>query len=199
MSELLQETTEMSTSINEIADALAKAQAELAGASKDNSGYGYNYSDLASVINSSRPALTKNGLAVVQLVGKTTDESVSVTTILAHKSGQFFKTVGTLPIVDMKGCNAAQSAGASLSYLKRYQYQSIIGQPSEDNDASSEGFKKNAPSFPAKNVATTAAKTVETKAVETKVDDKAAATSAVKRGGFKIKSTGGTSNANSEL
>lgn len=198
MSELLQETTEMSTSINEIADALAKAQAELAGASKDNSGYGYNYSDLASVINSSRPALTKNGLAVVQLVGKTTDESVSVTTILAHKSGQFFKTVGTLPIVDMKGCNAAQSAGASLSYLKRYQYQSIIGQPSEDNDASSEGFKKNAPSFPAKNVATTAAKTVETKAVEANVEEKAA-TSTVKRGGFKIKSTVGASNANSEL
>ncbi len=198
MSEVMYETTEMSTSINEIADALAKAQAELAGASKDNSGYGYNYSDLASVINSSRPALTKNGLAVVQLVGKTTDESVSVTTILAHKSGQFFKTVGTLPIVDMKGCNAAQSAGASLSYLKRYQYQSIIGQPSEDNDASSEGFKKNAPSFPAKTNTAAATKTVESKAVETKVDDKAAA-STVKRGGFKIKSAGSVSNANSEL
>lgn len=198
MSDLLQQTTDMSDNINEIAEALVKAQAELASASKDQSGYGYNYSDLASVINSSRPALTKNGLAVIQLVGQTTDESVSVTTILAHKSGQFFKSIGTLPVIEMKGCNAAQSAGASLSYLKRYQYQSIIGQPSEDNDASSEGFKKSAaPSIPAKAAATKTETKVETK-TETKAEAVAPAANAPKRGGFKTK-TLGASNASSEL
>jgi hypothetical protein len=39
---------DMSSQINEIAEALSKAQAELTSAAKDNSGYGYNYSDLAS-------------------------------------------------------------------------------------------------------------------------------------------------------
>lgn len=186
----------MSTNINEIAEALSKAQAELTSASKDNSGYGYNYSDLASVINSSRPALTKNGLAVVQLVGQTTENSVSVTTILTHKSGQFFRSTASLPVIEMKGCNAAQSAGASLSYLKRYQYQSIIGQPSEDNDASSEGFKKQertaAPVVKAK-VAT------EQKATETKEDTTSTAKAVeAKRGGFKTK-TLGAKNVSSEL
>lgn len=141
----------MSNSINEIATALSKAQAELEGAKKDSAGYGYNYSDLASVINSSKPVLAKHGLAVVQLVGKQTETQVEVTTILTHSSGQFFKSVATLPVIEMKGCNEAQGAGASLSYLRRYAYQSIIGQPSEDVDASSEGKPKTASSFKKKS------------------------------------------------
>lgn len=136
----------MSSNIADIAGALSKAQSELNSASKDSSGYGYSYSDLASVINSSKPVLAKHGLSVVQLVGKQTTEMVEVTTILAHSSGQFFKSVATLPVIEMKGCNKAQGAGASLSYLRRYAYQSIIGQPSEDNDASSNGNTKPATS-----------------------------------------------------
>jgi hypothetical protein len=183
---------DMSSQINEIAEALSKAQAELTSAAKDNSGYGYNYSDLASVINSSRPALTKHGLAVIQLVGQTTDTQVNVTTILTHKSGQFFRSVASLPIIEMKGCNAAQNSGSSLSYLKRYQYQSIIGQPSEDNDASSEGFKKNDRAA----APTPKAKVAEPKAAEAKAAAPEAA--APKRGGFKTK-TLGAKNVSSEL
>lgn len=141
MQDEITEKKQMSNQINEIATALAKAQAELSSAKKDQSGYGYNYSDLASVINSSRDVLTRNGLAVVQLVGPTTDK-VSLTTILTHTSGQFFKTESSIDLVEMKGCNKAQMAGSSLSYLRRYAYQAIIGQPSEDNDASSNGFNK---------------------------------------------------------
>lgn len=139
---------EMSKDIADIAGALSQAQAELESAKKTESGYGYNYSNLAEVISSSRPVLAKHGLAVTQLVGNT-NENVSVTTILTHKSGQFFKSIATIPLVEMKGCNVAQRAGASLSYLRRYAYQSIIGQPSEDNDGSSEGFtaKKKASDF----------------------------------------------------
>ena len=42
----------------------------------------------------------------------------------------------------MRGCNEAQRAGAAQSYLKRYQLQALTGLPTEDNDASSEGFSK---------------------------------------------------------
>lgn len=136
--------TTMSNNIADIATALSKAQSELDSAKKDSSGYGYNYSDLASVINTSKPVLAKHGLAVVQLVGKQADGNVEITTILTHSSGQFFKSVASLPVIEMKGTNAAQNAGASLSYLRRYAYQAIIGQPSEDNDASSKGLEKPA-------------------------------------------------------
>jgi len=159
--------TSMSANIADIATALSKAQAELDSAKKDSSGYGYNYSDLASVINSSKPVLAKHGLAVVQLVGRQAAGTVEITTILTHSSGQFFKSVATLPVIEMKGTNAAQNAGASLSYLRRYAYQAIIGQPSEDNDASSQGldkpktsanFKKTEAKPTAKKEETTAAK-----------------------------------------
>lgn len=155
--------TSMSANIADIATALSKAQSELNSASKDSSGYGYNYSDLAAVINSSKPVLAKHGLAVVQLVGRQAAGTVEITTILTHSSGQFFKSVATLPIINMKGCNEAQNAGASLSYLRRYAYQSIIGQPSEDNDASSNGLDKPKSSGSFKKETKPAAKKAEPK------------------------------------
>lgn len=132
--------TGMSDKIDAISLALAKAQEELESAKKDQSGYGYNYSDLASVIKTAKPVLAKNALSIVQLLGPT-EGNVSVTTILAHSSGQFFKSNASLPLIDMKGCNSAQSAGASISYLRRYAYQAILGMSSEDTDASSQGVK----------------------------------------------------------
>jgi hypothetical protein len=131
-----------SESLASIASALSKAQSEMEAAKKGEEGYGYNYADLATVIAAAKPILAKHGLAVTQLVGQTVNNSVNVTTILTHDSGEFIQSDASLPLIDMKGCNAAQNAGASLSYLRRYAYQAIIGQPSEDNDASSGGFKK---------------------------------------------------------
>jgi hypothetical protein len=34
-----------------------------------------------------------------------------------------------------KNMNAAQALGASISYMRRYAYQAILGMTSEDNDA----------------------------------------------------------------
>lgn len=147
----VKEETGMSEQINEISAALSKAQSELEGAKKDSSGYGYNYSDLASVISSAKPILAKHNLAIVQLIGEQSESQVSLTTILTHSSGQYFKSKATLPVIEMKGCNLAQGAGASLSYLRRYAYQAIIGQPSEDVDASSNGKAKQASDFKTKS------------------------------------------------
>lgn len=136
--------TSMSSEINEIASALSKAQSELESARKDSTGYGYNYSDLATVIATAKPILAKHELAITQLVGET-GSNVSVETILTHSSGQYFTSKGTLPIVEMN--NPAQGAGAAISYLRRYAYQAILGLASEDNDAAGDpkkGVKKPA-------------------------------------------------------
>jgi hypothetical protein len=139
----------MSRSIGKISAALSKAQSELESSKKDNSGYGYNYSDLATVIATAKPVLAKNGLAITQLIGQTTN-TVQVTTILVHaESGEYFKSIASLPVIEMKGCNVAQGAGAACSYLRRYAYQAILGMASEDNDASSEGIQKPASKFAA--------------------------------------------------
>lgn len=131
-----------SEQINELASALAKAQSEITSANKDNSAYGYKYADLATVIDAVKPALNKHGLSFVQLIEESDTATVRVTTMLLHSSGQFLGSTGSTEIPEMKGCNLAQRAGAAQSYLKRYQLQALTGLPTEDNDASSEGFKK---------------------------------------------------------
>lgn len=127
-----------SEQLNEIGAALALAQAELATAKKDSSGYGYNYSDLTSVLATAKPVLEKNGLSVTQLVGKSTATEVSLTTVLLHKSGQFISEESSISIPEMNKINSTQKAGAAISYLRRYSLQAILGMASEDNDASTD-------------------------------------------------------------
>lgn len=132
---------QMSTNVNELAEALCNAQSELQTVTKEEKGYGYNYASLASTIATANEVLKKNGLAISQLVGTQSNDHPSVTTVLMHKSGQFIKSVASLPLVEMKGVNEAQRAGAVYSYLRRYALQAILNMASEDNDASSNGFQ----------------------------------------------------------
>jgi hypothetical protein len=127
-----------SETINELATALAKAQAELVSAKKDSRGHGYNYSDLATVIEEARKVLPKHGLSFSQLVGSGDTDRVSVNTILLHSSGQFISSEASIKIPDMRGVNDTQKAGAALSYLRRYSLQAILGMASEDTDASTD-------------------------------------------------------------
>lgn len=155
----------MSETIGEISLALSKAQGDLESAKKGTEGYGYNYSDLASVISAAKEVLTKNELAIVQLVGNEGDK-YKVTTILSHKSGEFFKSEVSSGLVDMKGTNELQKAGGTISYLRRYAYQAILGMASEDNDGSSNGFSKPGKAAP-KKAASSAPKRFDRKAAKT--------------------------------
>ncbi len=132
-----------SEQINELASALCKAQSEIDVVLKDGKGYGYSYAKLEDVIAVVKPALNKHGISFVQLIEDSENEKLAkVTTLLLHASGQFLGSSGSIEIPEMKGCNTAQRNGAAQSYLKRYQLQALTGLPTEDNDASSEGFKK---------------------------------------------------------
>lgn len=140
-----------SESINELAKALVNVQKELTHAQKDTKGYNYNYSNLEECITSSRDLLTKNGLAITQLVGETSEQRlVSVTTILMHESGQYIQTTASVPLIKT-GQNDAQGMGACITYLRRYAYQAIIGQASEDSDASGENQHRPAGSITPSN------------------------------------------------
>ena len=164
-----------SEQLNELATALAKAQAEMTFASKDNKAHAYKYADLGTVIEAVKPALNKHGLSFTQLIEQSDAGVVTVTTLLIHSSGQYLGSTGSTGIPEMKGCNEAQRAGAAQSYLKRYQLQAIAGLPTEDNDASSDGFAKKT----THSVAVVSA----TKEADTKNE----ATAAPKAGGFGVK------------
>jgi hypothetical protein len=132
-----------SENINELATALVKAQAAIGGVHKGSKAFGYNYANLEAVIAAVKEPLNANGLSFLQLIEDSENaNTVKVTTLLLHSSGQYIGSTGSTEIPEMKGCNLAQRAGAAQSYLKRYQLQALTGLPTEDNDASSEGFSK---------------------------------------------------------
>jgi hypothetical protein len=120
-----------SESINEIATALAKAQSKMALAERDtvNPFFNKSYADLASVWEACRAPLTENGLSVVQFPSAE-GNVVTVDTMLIHTSGQWFSS--TLSVVSKK--DDAQGIGSSITYLRRYSLQSMVGVAPDDDD-----------------------------------------------------------------
>jgi len=123
-----------SENINELADALSKAQGEIEGAVKDskNPFFKSNYADLHSVIACAREPLAKNGLSVAQTT-QIQDGVLSLCTTLMHKSGQWIKSV--MPIELAK--RDPQSIGSAITYFRRYSYAAIVGIAQMDDDGES--------------------------------------------------------------
>lgn len=118
--------------INELAGALAKAQAEMthAGKSADNPFFKSKYADLSAVISAARPALSKNGLSVVQFTDMDEAGKVFLITQLSHSSGQWMRS--WYPVTPVK--NDPQGLGSATTYARRYAYGSIVGVAAADED-----------------------------------------------------------------
>ena len=120
-----------SDSIAALAAALAKAQGEIEGASKDktNPHFKSAYADLASVWGACRAPLSKNTLAVLQ-PSFTDGPRVTVTTILVHSSGEFIESDLTM----VAGQNTPQGIGSCITYARRYALSALVGVAPEDDD-----------------------------------------------------------------
>ena len=124
-------------------DALAKAfcafQSEVETAKKGSSGFYYKYADLCQVIATAKPLLAKNFLSVSQSLSHTEQGHNTIITTLLHASGQYMQSECIIPNLQAgKNMNAAQALGASISYMRRYAYQAILGMTSEDNDVATQ-------------------------------------------------------------
>ena len=136
-----------SESITNLATALAKAQAEMPVAVFDatNPFLKSKYASLGAVIQASRPILAKHKLSLVQFpisggsaTGQGSGDCIGVESILAHESGEFVAERIVIPLTEEKGKSKVQSAGSTLTYLRRYSWASILGMYSdEDSDGSS--------------------------------------------------------------
>lgn len=121
-----------SETINELATALAKAQAQITGALKDSSNpfFKSKYADLASCWDACRAQLTQHGLSVMQTTD-VLDGVVVVRTILAHASGQWVS--GVLPVKAKD--DGPQAQGSGITYARRYALAAIVGLAQVDDDA----------------------------------------------------------------
>jgi hypothetical protein len=129
--------------MKELFEALAKAQGEFVGVTKDKTGsitatQTYKYADLAACLEVVRKPLSTNGLAVVQLISQRTDEAkmpwVVVKTIITHASGQQLEC-GELAMQPQRP--GPQAIGACITYARRYSLAAALGLAQEDDDAHS--------------------------------------------------------------
>lgn len=113
-------------------EALAKAQLDMCAAKTDkiNPYFKSKYADFSSVVRSSRPSLSKNGLCVIQRMDSKPDGSLLMCTMLCHSSGQWIGS--DMLVKPLKG--DIQSMGSYLTYIKRYSYSAITGVVTTDED-----------------------------------------------------------------
>ena len=136
-------------SIAKLAEALCKAQGEMPAANFNatNPFLKNRYADLGSIIKTAQPVLTKYGLSVSQLT-ESDGEMVGVTTMLMHTSGESISSTMLLPLGEEKGLKPAQVAGSIITYIRRYQYASILGMYAEE-DTDGNGGEKSTTKKPA--------------------------------------------------
>lgn len=131
--------------LNEIAKALAAAQADMKNPTLDatNPHFRNKFASLAGVRNAVVPVLAKHGISLTQDL-RTTERGVAVTTILTHASGQQM-TFGPLEMPAMK--QDAQGFGSAATYGRRYALMAACGVVGdEDDDAEQAVTRKPEPS-----------------------------------------------------
>ena len=139
---------EKSPTIAELAKALSKAQGEFKSVLKGSTAkittkkggeYSYQYADLATVLNTVMPTVSKYELSICQgsssKILKYPIEidpnqgkygEVIITTLLIHSSGEWIQNVSTYPYVE-NGNNDVQAIGSVITFGRRYEVCAILG------------------------------------------------------------------------
>lgn len=120
-----------SEQINELATALAKAQGAMKNAemNKTNPHFKSKYADLAAVREATIPALSANGLAIIQFT-EAVNAGMLLHTRLLHASGQWIDSSYVLAADLTK----PQSLGSAITYGRRYGWVAMCGIASEEDD-----------------------------------------------------------------
>lgn len=124
-----------SEQINELSKALSAFQKVAPPITKDKTAklgtYSYTYADLASIWDKIRGNLADNNLSVIQSPSSRTGEA-TLTTLLAHESGQWVEDEMPLKIVQ----DTPQGQGSAITYARRYALTAVLGLVADDdNDA----------------------------------------------------------------
>lgn len=124
--------TTHSESLNELAPALAKAQAAMKAAVMDGQNPHFNsrFCTLSSITDAVRKPLADHGLCVVQGVGAG-EGTAKVSTMVLHSSGQWIACELALPVGERA---TPQAIGSAISYGRRYGLAGLLGVVSDTDD-----------------------------------------------------------------
>lgn len=96
----------------------------------------HKYATLDSILDAIGPVMAENGLSVRHKTETAPDGRITVTCIIAHRGGYEDSTsLSAMPDTG-PGRNAIQSVGSSVTYLRRYTLESLLGlaEAGEDDD-----------------------------------------------------------------
>ncbi len=136
-------------SIASLAVSLAKVHTELKAVAKDaeNPFYKNSYASLDVLTEYVRPILAKNGLSLVQGAATPHTDSegtlrnLTIETMLVHASGEWLTSSVTLPVSNDP---TAQSAGATITYGRRYGLAALLCLTTEEDDDGNKASEKGA-------------------------------------------------------
>ena len=129
-----------SEQIAELSSALSVAQGLMTDAIKDQSGYDnrYKFANLAQVNRIIRPALTANGLSIIQ-EATLNEGCVHVLTRLMHASGQWVEFGPlSMQLEKVAGGSMAQSTGSITTYARRYALCAALNIAQDADDTESD-------------------------------------------------------------
>lgn len=126
----------MSGELGKLFAALAKAQSKFGDVTrtlKANLGkYAYSYAPLDEVLEAVLPALSENGLALMQFPSfDPARRLVTVRTLLGHESGAYIQSDLAMPCA----AGVPQDVGIVTTYARRYSLQAVVAvAPDTDSD-----------------------------------------------------------------
>ena len=125
----------LSQQSDQILPALFKARGKFVKAKKDkqNTHLKNKYATLDSMMEAVTPALTDNGIMIMQsMLDTSTDTTFHLETMLVHaESGQFARFFMAMPIAKRD----PQGVGSAMTYARRYGLAAALGISQADDDA----------------------------------------------------------------
>lgn len=122
-----------SDNIDEISQALVRAQSEMDNPPKNATAGGgkfsYDYTTLDELIEDCQSVLNEHKITVIQ-GGKTIDGIPHITTRLLHESGQWIESTAQI----MTETRDPQDYGKGITYSRRYSLSAMLGVASEEDD-----------------------------------------------------------------
>jgi hypothetical protein len=118
--------------MKELQEAFAKAQAAFKPLKKNkkNPFFNSSFADLDSINDSTKEALTSNGLSISSNA-TTNGQIVTVETVIMHSSGQSLR----VSAISAKAKDETpQSIGGAVTYLRRYSLQAALNISADEDD-----------------------------------------------------------------
>lgn len=97
---------------------------------KSGGRYRFRYADLEEILTKTRPALSANGLAIIQRVEGTNNGPLLVC-CLVHAAGGVLTS--DVPMPSARELGDPKSFGAAITYLRRYLVTAMLGVAADDD------------------------------------------------------------------